>query len=53
MLVTERSAGRRLPSEADVGGRSLKRGFVDCMVAWELLDVSGLQNFGELLAVST
>lgn len=40
-------------SDAHVSGRSLKCGFVDCMVACELLDVSGLQNFGEFLMVST
>lgn len=53
MLVTERSAGRRLPSEADVSGRTLKHRFVDCMAACELSDVTGLQNFGEFLVVST
>lgn len=39
MLVTERSAGRRLPNEADVSGRTLKHRFVDCMAACELSDV--------------
>lgn len=53
LLVTGRAVGRRLPSKANVSGRSLKLGFVSCMVVCELLDVSGFQNFGEFLMVST
>lgn len=39
-------------AEANVSGRSLKCGFVDCMLAWELLDVSGVPELGEFLMVS-